>query len=479
MNNKITINALTVSDIPVCKKMNKCLTDYYRCPERYVRFALKGSLSGGRGYFRFGERATCFGGYYGRQPASRASEALYDSCNDASIEGDTVSLHFDPSEVIENLRGEVYAEDQAEHAASILSQIYYFVRPLLPVSVRSKLQKFHLRGWEKISFPQWPVDCSADVLLERLLLLSLRASGAERIPFIWFWPEGKSSCAIMTHDVETKVGRDFCTKLMDIDDSFGIKSSFQVIPEERYAVSKDFLSSIRGRGFEVVVHDLNHDGLLYKNRKQFLDRAAKINSYGKEFGATGFRAGALYRNLKWYDALKFSYDMSVPNVAHLDPQRGGCCTVMPYFLGNILEIPVTTIQDYTLFHILHDYSINIWKQQIDLIMARHGLMSFIVHPDYVMELGERELYQSLLKHLAMLRDQQALWITTPGEIDCWWRQRAEMRVVEKQTGWCIEGAGSERARLAWASEVDGRLVLTLEPANEQEFQYVLKERKRS
>ena len=26
-------------------------------------------------------------------------------------------------------------------------------------------------------------------------------------------------------------------------------------------------------------------------------------------------------------ALKFSFDMSVPNVATYDPQRGGCCTV--------------------------------------------------------------------------------------------------------------------------------------------------------
>jgi hypothetical protein len=74
----------------------------------------------------------------------------------------------------------------------------------------------------------------------------------------------------MTHDVETKLGRDFCSSLMDIDDSFGIKASFQIIPEERYGVSRDFVESIRQRGFEVVVHDLNHDGHLYRNRDQFL-----------------------------------------------------------------------------------------------------------------------------------------------------------------------------------------------------------------
>ena len=64
----------------------------------------------------------------------------------------------------------------------------------------------------------------------------------------------------------------------------------------------------------------------------------------------------MYRNQAWFDALEFSYDMSVPNVAHLEPQRGGCCTVMPYFIGDLVELPLTTIQDYSLFHILGDYS---------------------------------------------------------------------------------------------------------------------------
>ena len=80
---------------------------------------------------------------------------------------------------------------------------------------------------------------------------------------------------------------------MDMDDSFGIKASFQVIPEQRYFDYSDFLSSIRDRGFEIVVHDLNHDGHLYRNRKEFLERAAKINAYAAAYGAEGFRAAIL------------------------------------------------------------------------------------------------------------------------------------------------------------------------------------------
>jgi hypothetical protein len=134
---------------------------------------------------------------------------------------------------------------------------------------------------------------------------------------------------------------------------------------------------------------------------------------------------------------------------------------MPYFVGKILELPVTTTQDYTLFHILNDYSIDLWKSQMELIMEANGLMSFIVHPDYVTEVRERNVYQALLAHLAQLRQKEGIWIATPDEANAWWRQRAEMELVEDRDGLRIEGPGCERARIAYATENGDRVVFTL------------------
>ena len=183
---------------------------------------------------------------------------------------------------------------------------------------------------------------------------------------------------------------------------------------------------------------------------------------GAQWGVDGFRAAVLYRRQEWFKDLDFSYDMSVPNVAHLDPQRGGCCTVMPYFVGGLLEIPVTTTQDYTLFHILSDYKADLWKTQIDLIMEKHGLLGFIVHPDYITTDRERKVYEGLLAHLAELRRKKGIWIATPGKVNKWWRQRAKMKIIEDSRGVRIEGEGSERARVGYASAVDGRLSLNVE-----------------
>lgn len=437
------------------------VTNYYCCPESYFHIASRSTSYACKGYFSLGTDATCYGYYDGHYSQSNASVSLHDALERTTLQDGTIYLPFDPDEVVGNLRRELYVTERKAAALPLLKDLYYLLRPALPVHLRKHIQQFHFRHRHRSTFPRWPVDCSVDNIFSTLMLLALRASGAERIPFIWFWPDAKSSSAIMTHDVESIEGRDFCSNLMDIDDAHGIKSSFQIVPEERYHVSERFLNSLRQRGFEIAVHDLNHDGYLYHNRSQFLRRAEKINEYLELFQTTGFRAGVLYRKQLWYDALRCSYDMSVPNAARFDPQPGGCCTVMPYFVGDVLEIPVTTVQDYTLFHILNDYSIDLWKRQAEEIMRKHGLMSFIVHPDYIMQPLARQGYESLLEYLKELESANDVWITTPAEVNRWWRQRVAMRIAKVDGGWEIQGDGSERARIAYASEANGMLTFTI------------------
>ncbi|MGB6691525.1 MAG: hypothetical protein WBE76_27120 [Terracidiphilus sp.] len=365
----------------------------------------------------------------------------------------------------ENLQRERYSahfRQPGRLSNAILRKLYYLLRPYLSVPVRKRLQRIHLRKWDQIPFPRWPVDCTVDRINRKLLTLAMRAQRVEEVPFIWFWPDNCTSCAIITHDVEDLEGRDFCPQLMDLDESFGFRSSFQIVPEDRYIVSSDYLALIASRGFEVNVHDLKHDGRLYAKHDEFLRRAKRINQYGREFGACGFRSGILYRNADWYDAFEFLYDMSIPNVAHLDPQHGGCCTVMPFFVGKMVELPVTCTQDYTLFNILSDYSIDLWKQQIDLIRAHHGIISILVHPDYIIESRAQEVYKRLLGHLSGLRDSNHLWTPLPLDVAKWWQQRSQMELVCDNGEWRVEGPGKERARIASACLAGDNVTYRLE-----------------
>jgi hypothetical protein len=443
------------------------LVDYFRCPDHFAVIATADPLPADPGYFAFGDAIA-----YGRQavgaPSSRADGSLVDVARGVSSSDGQVLLPFDLAEVLDNVRYERYpqARGAMEQIAtsSLTHSAYYFLRPALPVSVRKYLQRLAWRGWRRIPFPRWPVDVTVETLMRKAVALILERSGVREFPFIWFWPDASPGCVMMTHDVEGASGAAFCGELMDLDDSFGVRSAFQVVPDAPWASigdTRQLVEHVKRRGFEVNVHDLSHDGHLFRDRELFLRRAAEINARGREFGSRGFRSGAMYRRQDWFADLDFSYDMSVPNVAHLEPQRGGCCTVMPFFMGRVLELPLTAAQDYTLFHVLGDYSTRLWQEQIDRVLEQNGLVSFIAHPDYLLEPRARGVYAELLRLLVRLRDERGAWIALPSEIDEWWRNRREMRLVPEGESWRVEGPGSERARVAYARLASGRVVYSV------------------
>jgi hypothetical protein len=455
-------------------KLIQPLIDYYRIPEDVFSglTPTTDSASASRGFFRFGSTNICYGHCETGTAANIVGSEQFDALKDVRQVGSALHLPFDFAEVIDNLRLERYRQGlhygtEIVAASSPARSIYYFIREFLPVSIRRKIQRAYFRDWKKLPFPAWPVDFTVDNLHEEFIRLLIKSSNVQKVPFVWFWPEGAPNCLIMTHDVETSAGRDFSSKLMDLDESRGLKASFQVIPEQRYSVPDEYVHEMRRRGFEFNVHDLNHDGSLFRDRAEFESRAARVNHYVHRYDAKGFRAGAMYRNQDWFKAFKFSYDMSVPNVAHLEPMRGGCCTVMPYFIGNIVELPLTAAQDYSLFHILRDYSIDLWKQQLALLRAKNGLISFITHPDYLINLRARKIYEMLLDYLRQMVDREKIWAALPRDVDQWWRARNQMKLVRKNDSWSIEGPEAERARIAFASIQDDHLVYEVIDASEQ------------
>lgn len=427
----------------------KPLSDHFRCPE---------SLLAGNA-----DKSCLFTSLTSAQPAcSGKYDEIRNNLGPGVVKALGMAASIDPGEAIAHLRREEYPFAAKAKAAlsrpQLVRSLYYTIRPMLPVAIRKWAQKAYFAGWESLPFPNWPVDFTVENILERLLIQCMKARHIQTLPFIWFWPNSKKSCVVVTHDVETEAGRDFTSAVMNLDDSYGVRSSFQLIPVDRYAVSSDYLSEIKNRGFEINVHDLAHDGSLFCDHKRFLRQAREIRQFGRQWNALGFRSGALYRRQEWFDALEFEYDMSVPNVAHLEPQRGGCCTVFPYFIGNILEIPVTAAQDYSLFHILNDYSMALWQKQIELICRRNGLVSFIVHPDYIVADHARQLYESLLQRINDLREPEELWVTPPGELNRWWRMRQRSTVVNSGSSWTIEGPANRHGQLAYAHLAGERIV---------------------
>ena len=227
--------------------MEQILSDYYRLPSDSGCFTVGGSSPSGEcGFFRFGSAAICYGQCKSELTSKITRQDVRDVLQDVRFEGSKICLPFDPSQVIENLRHERYAVSQFNGKGriannAIIRKIYYLIRENfpIPVSVRRHIQKIYFSDWRELCFPAWPVDCTVDNLHEELLKLFMQTQGVKRMPFIWFWPHGAANCLVMTHDVETSAGRDLTHKLMDLDESYGIKASFQVIPEERYEIADE------------------------------------------------------------------------------------------------------------------------------------------------------------------------------------------------------------------------------------------------
>jgi len=122
------------------------LVGYFRCPEHLAVLGTADPLPPEAAYFRLGD-AICYGRQAVGAPSPRPDGSLVDVSRAVSSADGKVLLPFDLSEAIGNLRHERYPEAQraveGSSASSLPHAVYYFFRPVVPVGVRTHLQRLH------------------------------------------------------------------------------------------------------------------------------------------------------------------------------------------------------------------------------------------------------------------------------------------------------------------------------------------------
>jgi hypothetical protein len=97
----------------------------------------------------------------------------------------------------------------------------------------------------------------------------------------------------------------------------------------------------------------------------------------------------MHRELDWIHDLNILYDASTFDVDPFEPQPSGMTTIFPFIVESrdtgkrYIELPYTLPQDFTLFVIMREKSINIWKNKLDWVAAKGGMALVITHPDYM------------------------------------------------------------------------------------------------
>jgi len=305
------------------------------------------------------------------------------------------------------------------------TRLYYNINPLVPLSARLAIRRwFALRKREQVG-DVWPI-----------------LPGSERPPEGWpGWPEGKQFALVLTHDVEGQAGLDKCRQLMELELKLGFRSSFNFVPEHGARVSRELREELTANGFEVGVHDLHHDGKLFRDRESFVRGAVRINHYLKDWGAVGFRAAFMLHNLDWLHDLNIQYDASTFDTDPFEPHPNGQHTIFPFWVprsaesavnpqpstishsGGYVELPYTLVQDSTLFLLLGERHPDIWFQKLDWI-ARHGGMALLdTHPDYMAMNGASQVaweypaafYAELLQYIRSTYSG-ACWHALPRQV---------------------------------------------------------------
>lgn len=280
------------------------------------------------------------------------------------------------------------------------NRLYYRLKPFIPAPIRIALRKQHaLRIRDRASLA-WPITPSA-------------AEPPEGWPG---WPEGKRFAFVLTHDVESNRGLGRVKQLAEMEREFGFRSSFNFIPEGGYETPKELRIWLAAQGFEVGVHDLNHDGRLYESEESFTRKARRINDCLRDWNAVGFRSGFMMHHLDWIHQLDITYDASTFDIDPFEPEPYGVNTIFPFWVGaphstsesllmaaasgkykenvdfrsrpaegggGYMELPYTLPQDSTLFLFLGERTIDVWKQKLDWIVKHGGMALLNVHPDYV------------------------------------------------------------------------------------------------
>ena len=331
--------------------------------------------------------------------------------------GDTTFFAFDPEAIV----GDMLREWGCGASRPIASfcPFHYHAVPGWLRRVIGRLTTMLQSTAEDDLVPVWPGMNAVDVLRYCVLLC-----GVENPPAMSearFWPEGKTWAVSLSHDADTKHGMANVPQFFELEQQHGITSTW-FFPARHYVLDRDLLRQLLDAGHEIACHGYNHDCVLpYLKPKWIGDRLRKSAERLSDVGARGFRSPALGRTPQLFDELPahFDYDSSVPDV----DGKSGCRTLFPFFLGNLLEIPITVPMDATLM--LHgdapETIARTWRRKLDFIRERGGLATLVTHPEPHFS-GRPEMVRIYAELLEYLADQSDCWLAPMAHIADWWRK---------------------------------------------------------
>jgi len=360
----------------------------------------------------------------------------------------TLEPTIGPSEAAaERLLLEQYLPEIDRHPPSAM-RVYYRVKRLIPQGLRHRLNSAAIRARKRLEFPHWPCESALVEFWRAWLRQSLELQGVEDGWHISFWPDQAECCIVLTHDVESPKGFDRMERLAELEERHGFRSAWN-LPLAQYPIDWQRVERLRARGFEFGAHGLCHDGRLFRSRRDFAELAPVLERLAAEHHLRGFRSPSTLRDPQAIATMDFDFDSSFADTDPFEPQPGGTCSLFPFHLSRLVELPYTLPQDHTLIHLLRRSPLPVWAMKAKWIASLGGMILTLTHPDYCGEGVYLQAYEELLK---LLGEIETAWRALPSEVAQWWGQRARLQLEVDNGRPNITGLGAERATALRLSE---------------------------
>jgi peptidoglycan/xylan/chitin deacetylase (PgdA/CDA1 family) len=327
-------------------------------------------------------------------------------------------------------------------------ETYYRIKHLIPDRLRFRINSLAVRARRRKQFPNWPCESALMDLWREWLHRALSRVGVDDGWHIGFWPGGNRCCVVLTHDVESASGLALMERVAEIEEKHDFRSAWN-LSLAQYEVDWERVSRMRARGFEFGAHGLSHDGRLFRSQADFAALAPKIEGLARIHKLAGFRAPSTLRRAEWIGAMAFDFDSSFADTDPWEPQPGGTCSLFPFHLGRLVELPYTLPQDHTLVHLLHRDPLQLWTVKARWIASLGGMILTLTHPDYLGAGQYLAAYEELLQRLGKIEN---VWRALPSQVAAWWRQRSALSLFVENGVARIEGPDTSNAVAVRLSE---------------------------
>lgn len=271
-------------------------------------------------------------------------------------------------------------------------------------------------------FPNYPLDCSVDILKSISKKNDTICSD--------MWPNNKKYAVCFTHDVDTDwVFRNefWLNKFRQAEESNGVSSAWYIVPKEiKSEKTKKLIGSLVTSGHEIGAHGYTHDpGLPFLPESKLQEYMKSSHGIVRSLSdkKIGYRAPWLAREEKIFQILGeagFIYDSSVPNSdfnGNNIRSNNGCCTVFPYMRNNIPILPLTIPLD-GISTSLNKNPIEFYDWVYDIvnkIKKMGGVVVITTHttPHFSANTEMMNAYNYIIKKLV---DDKEAWIALPRDI---------------------------------------------------------------